>query len=56
MEINKKTGRIYLTDSTLYLQLSSFGYEPIIKVGNSSIYEYSKSLEKLIKDLMEKGI
>ncbi|MDA2066201.1 hypothetical protein PDN02_16375 [Bacillus cereus] len=54
MEI--KNGRIYLYDSRHYLNLGSYGIEPIIRFEYPRetiyVYEYSKATIKLIEEMM----
>lgn len=55
MEI--KNGRIYLYDSRYYLNLGSFGIEPITMFEYPRetiyVYEYSKATIKLLKEMMK---
>lgn len=55
MEI--KNGRIYLYDSRHYLNLGSYGIEPIIRFEYPRetiyVYEYSKATIKLLEEMME---
>ncbi|WP_346988888.1 hypothetical protein WMZ06_10000 [Bacillus sp. SW7] len=55
MEI--KNGRIYLYDSRHYLNLDSFGIEPIIRLEYPReiiyVYEYSKATIKLLEEMMK---
>ncbi|HFJ9248647.1 TPA: hypothetical protein ACGW56_003100 [Bacillus cereus] len=55
MEI--KNGRIYLYDSRYYLNLGSFGIEPIISFEYPRetiyVYEYRKATIKLLEEMMK---
>ncbi|PFY39581.1 hypothetical protein COL50_23805 [Bacillus toyonensis] len=55
MEI--KNGRIYLYDSRHYLNLGSYGIEPITRFEYLKktiyVYEYSKATIKLLEEMME---
>lgn len=55
MEI--KNGRIYLYDSRYYLNLSSYGIEPITRFEYPRetiyVYEYSKATIKLLEEMMK---
>ena len=55
MEI--KNGRIYLYDSRYYLNLSSYGIEPITSFEYPRetiyVYEYSKATIKLLEEMMK---
>ncbi|MCU5696356.1 hypothetical protein OCB06_23645 [Bacillus cereus] len=55
MEI--KNGKIYLYDSRYYLNLSSYGIEPITSFEYPRetiyVYKYSKATIKLLKEMMK---
>ncbi|KUH41422.1 MULTISPECIES: hypothetical protein [Bacillus cereus group] len=55
MEI--KNGRIHLYNSRYYLNLGSFGIEPIIRFEYPRetiyVYEYSKATIKLLEEMMK---
>lgn len=58
MEI--KNGRIYLYDSRHYLNLGSYGIEPITRFEYLKetiyVYEYSKAIIKLLEEMMESSL